>query len=1179
MPPKTKESKTAKQKTATKAYLPPNSNIPRDPLPKPDFPIPEIKRKYEHLPTPLFREWNEEELESAEFNIEETNETYKDDQDITLPPSYYKFEKNIKWMRPKEYLAIRAKIQREEKIKEEKKTIIKGNRKSIRQSTSEVLEKVSPSQASEAKNPGNEKKEENEEQLNEGKELKKEAKVENVKQDSKNNQDEEKEPLTDINIVIIQMKERDETQKEMEQRIAQALEEAKEKKGGKQKGKPEPAQIQKIKEVQMENMDMKIYKPLYCKWASSQIQFIKDRGIRDCFDKTPVWKRIYPQQNGIPVYNPYGKYWVKLHHLGQERIVEIDDRMPCDHQGNVLMPETIFIYEIWPALLLKAIMKLTQYQWNNNAEKINEVGDPFIVHCLSGLLPEIIELNNFQIEKFPLFQRLLSDDHYFNKKTYLTCFCMPEFKSTLASVKGKPENAKEAPPKDSPKKMIGVGPSGLLSSGQRNLLKMRKYANMALSVTSGKKLNDSKDKPSYVIGGFGYSMLDIFENDNFDMTYVVKEDKDLIEEARSPYSPKKKGKKRAAFKDNPNEKKGGKDNQSLWDSSSRYSIKSKRPIKKYQFIKIKTSAANFPILNFVCPFSQDEIKLAKKCILNKQEKPADYDQRFSLFLQEIKRAHTKVEPKQENVKEVNKSNEITKENISEISKNEDNELNEEDKKEEEEEKEKVLLEPKTRSPGGLWMEAMDFPTCFQYVLAYYNPRMFKSKSILNDLWSNSNECFIPNFQQHYLEIKKASPEELASNDNIISEEFKDITQDNEDEKTKLIIGFCPNGSIMNPKEKRPTPFVIMNRDKVEIFLRSSFMGKQTNLLNLQNEESIIPIIYGPFGYTLWALSNNKVNFIPKLEYLCENKQYIKREEELELPDIHFKYYYLLFKYLVQVKDSDAEAYFKIDIKDREIINSIRFRLYEDDKYFELYIHNPLPIKIIPDKKYYLVADLIAPYNSPKESYKLSIVTSKEVNLEKINLDESYEYGDIYKPYKYGVLFRERIYVESESILSLHLRIRKGGNLHKAPEETKAKPAKKGKEVVEAEEKKEPEESEISEKRSIALTFYDNKKPFKKISGCNQLSEPHFTLFPFEEGKHDYILEATFDLQEWPECTKNNSTTENLQWIIKIYSSSDHSIFRDTEKEDREAKIKESWEEAQPGRSELSKKARRKFLAK
>jgi hypothetical protein len=58
---------------------------------------------------------------------------------------------------------------------------------------------------------------------------------------------------------------------------------------------------------------------------------IKDKNIRDIYTDKPIWTKIYPQKEGVPVYNPSGRYWVKLYYRGKERKIEVDDKMPVNY--------------------------------------------------------------------------------------------------------------------------------------------------------------------------------------------------------------------------------------------------------------------------------------------------------------------------------------------------------------------------------------------------------------------------------------------------------------------------------------------------------------------------------------------------------------------------------------------------------------------------------------------------------------------------------------------------------------------------------------------------------------------------------------------------------------------------------------------------------------------------------
>jgi calpain-7 len=78
------------------------------------------------------------------------------------------------------------------------------------------------------------------------------------------------------------------------------------------------------------------------------------------FRKRLITSIIYPQdKNGIPCYNPEGKYMVKLWLNGVPRQVIVDDFLPIDRHGNLLCSHTTGNrLELWVPIIEKAYMKL-----------------------------------------------------------------------------------------------------------------------------------------------------------------------------------------------------------------------------------------------------------------------------------------------------------------------------------------------------------------------------------------------------------------------------------------------------------------------------------------------------------------------------------------------------------------------------------------------------------------------------------------------------------------------------------------------------------------------------------------------------------------------------------------------------------------------------------------------------
>ena len=396
-----------------KDYVPPNvidQVIPQQPIKK--ISVNNIEGyKPEHIPNTLFPEWENKSTEELNKEAEENfpdNSNLFCDEDHTKIISNLPFslilqtKNNIEWKRPSEYV-LNYYLDHQIQISYPKKNYITTRENMIQFHLKTVRENAL--KASMNKNKENEMDEEDEEDdidffLKEDEEMRKlnmykdllgiltkkyEYKVVNTIKTLIENDEETK------------VKEETNKKGKKKKEINKNIEPDKNNNGNCiiEEGDKRYLVTIKPSNIYLQNFinDESLHNQYYS-WLSSVYQLIIDLNIPDIETNKTIFSNIYPQKDGIPYYNPKGKYILKLYQHGKPRKVVIDDRMPCNLNSEFILPQCEAVEELWPVIFFKGLIKLNMYKIRHPSYYFNEeFMDSNIIYSLTGMQVITLDLN------------------------------------------------------------------------------------------------------------------------------------------------------------------------------------------------------------------------------------------------------------------------------------------------------------------------------------------------------------------------------------------------------------------------------------------------------------------------------------------------------------------------------------------------------------------------------------------------------------------------------------------------------------------------------------------------------------------------------------------------------------------------------------------------------------------
>ncbi len=125
------------------------------------------------------------------------------------------------------------------------------------------------------------------------------------------------------------------------------------------------------------------------------------------FKKQLITSTIFPQNSkGEPMYNPSGKYMVKLYFNGVFRKVVVDDFLPIAKDGSLMCTYSRNRNELWPSIIEKAYMKLMGgYDFPGSNSGID-------LHALTGWIPEHVFIREKYFNAESTWMRLMDGQKY-----------------------------------------------------------------------------------------------------------------------------------------------------------------------------------------------------------------------------------------------------------------------------------------------------------------------------------------------------------------------------------------------------------------------------------------------------------------------------------------------------------------------------------------------------------------------------------------------------------------------------------------------------------------------------------------------------------------------------------------------------------------------------------------------
>lgn len=197
-------------------------------------------------------------------------------------------------------------------------------------------------------------------------------------------------------------------------------------------------------------------------------------------------------------------------------------------------------------------------------------------------------------------------------------------------------------------------------------------------------------------------------------------------------------------------------------------------------------------------------------------------------------------------------------------------------------------------------------------------------------------------------------------------------------------------------------------------------------------------------------------------------------------------------------------------------------------------------------------DFLGDYAAGEGVLKVQLLSKQELKVTNLEITEPTEYLDKYLPYKYGVIFRERLFVHNPEVFATFRLF-----LFRLPAASAEDPRQSAP-PANPKDKKQPagakgagglssgaiqgpqidleQARELDGFRSVYLELFEDDQLLKVVAGHNEAILFNVVLSGDRAAPRNYYLQARFELREVPEAASANEFTQNLYWGLSATSS-------------------------------------------